>query len=50
VSLSGRAAPGFPITASCASSRLGIPTDGVLELIEPYEHDPPIAARVYSLG
>jgi hypothetical protein len=47
--LSGRARPGFPI-AKAAASRLGVPADGALELIESCEHYPPIAARVYSLG
>lgn len=33
-----------------AASRLGVPADGALELIESYEQYPPMAARVYSLG
>jgi hypothetical protein len=45
VSSSGRAAPGFPITEA-AASRVGVPADGALELIESYEQYPPIAARV----
>jgi Protein of unknown function (DUF2652) len=42
--------PAYALITEAAASRLGVPADGALELIESYEHYPPIAARVYSLG
>jgi Protein of unknown function (DUF2652) len=42
--------PAYALITEAAASRLGVPADGARELIETYEHYPPIAARVYSLG
>jgi hypothetical protein len=45
--LIGQAA--YALITEAAASRLGVPADGARELIETYEHYPPIAARVYAL-
>lgn len=42
--------PAYALITEAAASRLGVPADRARELIETYEHYPPIAARVYSLG
>ena len=42
--------PAYALITEAAASRLGVPSDGARALTETYEHYPPIAARVYSLG
>jgi hypothetical protein len=41
--------PAYALITEAAAARLAVPLDGARELIETYEHYPPIATRVYAL-